>query len=266
MFLGSIFSCGKRPAELLRLQQAYPEDFPIYATVGDGTGRVWQIDRDGTKTIFVSGLNDPMGLATDGKGNLYVVEQGASRLLRYDIATKTQTVVTTGLNSPSSVSIDSAGEVYVAEEGAKRILKVSDSSAYASFSSAASAFIFGLGDQPVIGFFSLNLVQWGLNRTPDISIQKPISMTKDVYGRVYVSEGTDSNSRVIRVGPTVSDAPEVVVNGLNGAFGVVIDRSGNLFVSETAESRIVFVTQNNQLYKFVDLTAPLYLTMTRVLE
>lgn len=259
-------ACGKRPAELLRLQQAYPEDFPIYATVGDGTGRIWRIDRDGTKTIFVSGLNEPMGMATDGKGNLYVVEQGASRLLRYDIATKTQTVIATGLNRPSTVAVDSTGAVYVAEEGANRILKVSTASAFATFSSAASTFVFGLGDQPVIGFFNLNLVQWGLDRTPDIAIQKPISMTKDTLGRIYVSEGTDSGSRVIRVGPTVSDAPEVIVNGLNGAFGVVIDRSGNLFVAETAESRIVFVAQNSQLYKFIDLTAPLYMTMTRILE
>ena len=74
MFLSVIAGCGKRPAELLRLQQAYPEDFPIYATVGDGTGRIWKIDRDGTKTEFLTGLNEPQGLATDGKGNLYVVE------------------------------------------------------------------------------------------------------------------------------------------------------------------------------------------------
>lgn len=197
---------------------------------------------------------------------MYIVEQGNSRLLRYDIATKTQTVLATGLSVPTSVSVDSKGEVYVAEEGANRITRISDSSTYASFASAASAFTFGLGDQPVIGFFNLNLVQWGLDRAPDISVLKPISMTKDVLGRIYVSEGTDSNSRVMRLGPTSSDAPEVIVNGLNGAFGVVTDRSGNVFVAETAESRIVYVTQNNQLYKFVDLTAPLYMTMTRILE
>ncbi len=262
----STLSCGKRPAELLRLQQAYPEDFPIYATVGDGTGRIWQIDRDGTKTEFVSGLSDPQGLATDGKGNLFVVEQGASRLLRFDIASKAQTVVASGLSVPTSVSIDSKGEVYVNEEGANRIQKISDASTFASFSSAPSAFIFGLGDQPIIGFFNLNSTQWGLDGATQFSIQKPIAMAKDILGRVYVSEGTDSGSRIIRIGPTQSDSTEVVVNGLNGAFGVIIDRSGNLFVAETAESRIVFVTQNNQLYKFVDLTAPLYMTMTRVLE
>ena len=195
-----------------------------------------------------------------------MVEQGNSRLLRYDIATKTQTVLATGLSVPTSVSVDSKGEVYVAEEGANRIKKISDLSTYASFSSAASAFTFGIGDQPVIGFFNLNLVQWGLERAPDIAVLKPISMTKDVLGRIYVSEGTDSNSRVIRIGPTASDTSEVIVNGLNGAFGVVTDRSGNVFVAETAESRIVYVTQNSQLYKFVDLTAPLYMTMTRILE
>lgn len=195
-----------------------------------------------------------------------MVEQGNSRLLRYDIATKIQTILATGLSVPTSVAVDSKGEVYVAEEGAKRIKKISDLSTYASFSSAASAFTFGLGDQPVIGFFNLSLVQWGLDRQPDISVLKPISMTRDVLGRIYVSEGTDSNSRVIRLGPTASEAPEVIVNGLNGAFGIITDRSGNIFVAETAESRIVFVAQNNQLYKFVDLTAPLYMTMTRILE
>lgn len=259
-------SCGTRSSELLRLEQAYPEDFPIYATVGDGTGRIWSIGRDGSKTEFVSGLSDPQGLATDGKGNLYVVEQGASRLLRYNIATKAQTIVATGLSTPSTVTIDSSGEVYVTEEGAHQVRKISDLSVYATFSSAASAMTFGVGDQPVIGFYNLNSVQWGLNSGPTFSVQKPISMTRDTLGRVYVSEGTDAASRVIRLGPTSSDEAKVMVNGLKGAFGVIVDRSGNLFIAETAESRIVYVTQNNQLYKFIDLPAPLYMTMTRVLE
>lgn len=265
LFLISL-SCGKRPAELLRLQQAYPEDFPIYATVGDGTGRIWQIERDGTKTEFTSGLSDPQGLATDGRGSLYVVEQGTSRLLRYDLASKVQTVVAMGLSVPTTVAIDSKGEVYVNEEGANRIRKISDSSIFASFSNSPSAFIFGLADQAIVGFFNINTTYWGLSGATQFTIQKPIAMAKDILGRIYVSEGTDSGSRIIRIGPTPSDSSEVIVNGLNGAFGVIIDRSGNLFVAETAESRIVFVTQNNQLFKFVDLTAPLYLTMTRVLE
>lgn len=187
-------------------------------------------------------------------------------MLRYDIASKAQTVLATGLSVPTTVAIDSKGEVYVNEEGVQRIRKISDSSTFASFSSAPSAFIFGLRDQPVIGFFNLNSTQWGLGAAAQFTIQKPIAMAKDILGRIYVSEGTDSGSRVIRLGPASSDSSKVVVNGLNGAFGVVIDRSGNLFVAETAESRIVFVTQNNQLFKFVDLTAPLYLTMTRVLQ
>lgn len=186
--------------------------------------------------------------------------------MRYDVATKTQTVMATGLSLPTAVAVDSKGEVFVSEEGANRIRKISDASILATFANAASAFTFALGDQPVVGFFNLNLVQWGLTREPEFTVQKPISMTKDTLGRVFVSEGTDSGSRVIRLGPTVSDTPEVIVNGLDGAFGVVVDRSGNIFIAETAESRIVFVTQNNQLYKFVDITAPLYLTMTRILE
>lgn len=224
------------------------------------------MDRDGTKTQFVTGLSDPQGLATDGKGYLYVVEQGQSRLLRYHIATKEQTVLASGLSGPTSVAIDSKGDVYVAEESSNRIKKISDLSTFASFASAASTLIFSLGDLPVIGFFNLNLVQWGTTSISDVTIRKPISMTQDVLGRIYVSEGTDTGSRIVRIGPRASDSSEVIVNGLNGAFGVVVDRSGNLFIAETGESRIVYVTQNNQLFKFVDITAPLYMTMTRKIE
>lgn len=264
LFLFSfLVSCGEKPADLFKSQQVDSYDFPIYATVGDGTGRIWKIERDGSKSILISGLNDPMGLATDGMGHLYVVEQGASRLLKINLQTLSQQVVLTGLSQPSTVMLDSFGQVYVNEEGLNQITKVSNQSAFATFSSAPTAFIFGVNGQPVFGFFNTNQVTVGLNENPSYAINKPISMASDLLGRIYISEGTDSQSRILRIGPQYGASAEVIVNGLTGALGVVVDQSGNLFIAESGESRIVYVTQDGELFRFTDLTAPLYLAMTK---
>src|SRR5687768_4231906 len=92
----TLSACGREPSRLLRQGQLPINDFPLYLTEGI-PGNVWKIDRDRTKTLVASGLNDPRGVATDRFQNVYVAEYGAGRLLKINPSGGEYIVVREGL-------------------------------------------------------------------------------------------------------------------------------------------------------------------------
>jgi sugar lactone lactonase YvrE len=94
------------------------------------TGIVWQVAFDGAAALpavpVASGLAHPEGLAFDGEGGLLVVETGAGRLSRIDLATGGVEPIASGLEVGlaafpgippsyfmSGVTVDAAGAIYV---------------------------------------------------------------------------------------------------------------------------------------------------------
>jgi sugar lactone lactonase YvrE len=104
------------------------------------TGKIYQLDYNGASleapVEVVSGLDKPEGLAVDNEGRLVVVETGASRLTRIDLATGIMTTLaeglalsTPGLGEPPTwyfdgVAIGSSGDIYVSGGGTNVIYKV----------------------------------------------------------------------------------------------------------------------------------------------
>ena len=94
------------------------------------TGLVWQLVFDGFQgsqaAPIASELANPEGLAFDGQGGLLVVESGAGRLSRIDLATGRVEEIAAGLELglpaiagippaylPNGVAIDASGAIYV---------------------------------------------------------------------------------------------------------------------------------------------------------
>jgi sugar lactone lactonase YvrE len=100
----------------------------------------------GAKSTFVSGLGNPIEVALDGAGNLFVVDMAVSdaRIGRYilkigpDGATST---FATGLKAPSALAADAVGQVYAgevtaADSSSHAILRFSPDGARSTISSA----------------------------------------------------------------------------------------------------------------------------------
>lgn len=108
-----------------------------------GTGIVWQIDFDGdtptTPTPIAQGLLFPEGLAFDNDGGLLVVETGAGRLSRIELATGEVTEIAGGLEffgkpgiegAPPTwgfegVTVAPSGDIYVSGQGKNIIYRIS---------------------------------------------------------------------------------------------------------------------------------------------
>ena len=109
-----------------------------------GTGIVWQVGFNGDTPMpavpIVFGLMNPEGLAWDKEGGLLVVETGASRLSRIDLATGTVSKIADGLKlSPPAIGLDNFpptyafdgvaigqnGDIYVSGGGKNVIYRIS---------------------------------------------------------------------------------------------------------------------------------------------
>ncbi|MBW6457387.1 MAG: SMP-30/gluconolactonase/LRE family protein [Trueperaceae bacterium] len=91
------------------------------------TGMVWQVAFDDTDPLPIAfEMANPEGLAFDGEGGLLVVESGAGRLSRIDLATGGVEEIATGLELglpaiagippaylPNGVAVDASGAIYV---------------------------------------------------------------------------------------------------------------------------------------------------------
>jgi sugar lactone lactonase YvrE len=94
------------------------------------TGKVWLVVANGTPlsnlTLVVEGLSNPEGLAIDLDGSMLVVEAGAGRLSRIDLATGNVSIVAEGLalgapgvstlpptNMFNGVAVGPSGAIYV---------------------------------------------------------------------------------------------------------------------------------------------------------
>ena len=152
-------------------------------------------------------LNEPLSIAVDGAGNVYVADYNLTSLVVFPpncFGTGcTTSTVGGGLNEPKAVAIDGAGNLYVADFGDNTI-KMMPSNC------ADSTCVTTLGG--------------GFNQPQGVAV--------DNSGNVYVSDA--GNYRVVEMPPGCAGA--ACVTPIGGGFatpeGLVADGSGNVFVAD----------------------------------
>lgn len=149
---------------------------------------------DSTVVDVTNGLDNPIGVAVDGAGNVYIADTDIGKVWKETLSAGiySQTTIGTGLNHPNGVAVDGKGNVYIADRGNLRLLKETPSgSTYAETTLATF------------------LTPWGL--------------AVDAIGNVYAADYDRSlvlklnladppvlNFADTNVGSTSSDSPQVV--------------------------------------------------------
>lgn len=231
----------------------------------------------GTKTVGQSSTNSPWGMVTDANGSLFLVDQGAHRILRFDsAATKANganangvlgqpdftssvwnysaggsTPSDKGFETPTSVALDGSGNLYVCDQANGRVLRFNSAAGKANGASADA--VFGKPNFTTKGF-----------GTTATTFFTPQAVTIDPFGNLFVADG--SNHRVLRFNNAAAKASGAAADGvlgqadfttntkgtaankLDNPISIVADKNGNLYVGQRGNYRVsIFLSAASKL-------------------
>ena len=175
-------------------------------------------------------LKQPMGVAVDDGGNLYIADTGNNkvRMVYPDGTIGTLAgngnaalfgdggnALTAALHAPRAVAIDPSGVLYIADTLDHRVRRIVD-----GIIDTVAGRGQGFGGD---GSQALNAL-----------LNFPSSLAFDPAGSLYIAD--QANGRIRKVAPdgTITTAAD----SLSNPDGVTVDRAGNLYVTEAGQNRI----------------------------
>ncbi|MGA8794831.1 NHL repeat-containing protein, partial [Candidatus Binatus sp.] len=234
-----------------------------------GQGGIFTSNTANNGGVSANSLNEPFGVAVDSIGNLYVADDGNSRLLEYNTPLKTGTSANlvlgqpdfisstcnngggtsaSSLCTPYGVTVDSSGNLYVADYGNSRVLEYNTPLT----TDTTADRVFGQDDS-----FSSSDCNFGATSASAHSLCSPSGVAVDASGDLYVAD--TSNNRVLKYNPPFATNPiaDVALGQANLTYnaanfpdaqkldspqGVAIDASttpNRLYVADVQNSRVL---------------------------
>ncbi len=192
----------------------------LFSDISDNTVKLFD-GSIGPLTVG-TGFYQPMGVAVDPQGNIYVADTNNSAIKKIpytpaDNITSynqynygTPVALGSGFNYPEGVAVDAAGNVYVADTYNNAVKKIPYSG--------------GSYGTPVTLASGLNY---------------PTSVGLDGGGNVYVvDQGSNTVKKIPYSGGSYGAPVTLSSNGLNNPFGLFVDSAANVWVTEPAAGKI----------------------------
>ncbi len=187
-------------------------------------------------------FDNPIGLASDGVGNLFVADNGSGYIRKIRISDAFVSTVATGFTRQRGVAADSAGNVYVADSSFNRIAKIDTSLGVLFAGSSAGTAGYADGSGTAASFLY------------------PQGMATDSTGNVYVADTYNNAIRKITPAGVVTTLAGAAGYGyvdatgaaarFNGPNGFATDRAGNVYVADTDNNSIRKITPTGVVTRF----------------
>ena len=192
-------------------------------------------------------LTAPFSVALDSSGNMYIVENGDSKIRKVDTSGNINSIVGTGtpgfggdngaaisgqLNFPTGIALDSGGALYIADALNRRIRKVSSNNINTI---AGNGVLSYSGDGGPATAAQLNT---------------PLGVALDSSGNLYIADTANNVVRKVAASGTITtfagngtagfggDGGAPASAQLNGPQALAVDPNGNVYVSDTLNARV----------------------------
>ena len=216
---------------------------------GNGSG-VYSGD-GGTATQ--AGLLQPVDVAVDASGNVYIGDGG--RLRKVDASAIIHTFAGCGcggddvpatwakVGGPLGVATDLAGNVYFADQGANMVRKIAPSGDITTVAGNGEAGFSGDGGQAT-----------------QARLWAPAGLALDASGNLYIADEQNNRIRKVTVNGLIQTVAGSGVSGFGGdggqatqallgsPDGVAVDTAGNIYIADTATHRIRKVTPDGTIH------------------
>ena len=196
-------------------------------------------------------LRDPVGVAVDSAGDIYIADPTSDRVRRVDSKTGViSTVAGTGqagyfgdggpaaaavLYNPKAVALDAAGDLFIADSGNNRVRRVDAKTGVITTVAGVGGGRFSGDGGPAVA----------------AALSSPTAVAVDAAGDVFVAD--TGNARVRRVdartgvittvagtggGGATGDGGPATAAGIGFPSGVAVDAAGDVFVSDANNNRV----------------------------
>jgi sugar lactone lactonase YvrE len=248
--------------------------------VGDSSGnQVVKIPAAGGNATLVSAgsyaFGSVKGMALDGAGDLFIADSSNNKIIEITPAAAssqlTVTAASVAIASPTALAVDVAGNLFIADNGNSRVVKVKPPDV-ASATASLNGTVVSTGEYSFSGSTMSGLAVDGVDNlyivdqtnskvikvTPagaasevvfaDLTLSRPQGVAVDGMGNIYVADA--GNNRIVQLA-AAGTAYVVPIQGLTNPttlggdstdlFGVTVDASGNIYIADSANSRVVKV-------------------------
>jgi sugar lactone lactonase YvrE len=193
-------------------------------------------------------LGLPTGVALDGSGSIYIVDNRNHRIFKVDGTGRMSVVAGNGtsgfsgdgglaaeasLSNPTGLAADEAGNLYIADQGNQRIRKVDIAGIITTVAGNGTAGFSGDGGPGVVA-----------------SLFNPTGLATDRAGNLYIADQGNQRIRKMNTSGIITtvagngtagfsgDGGPAVVASLSFPTGVAADRAGNLQIADQGNHRI----------------------------
>ncbi len=224
-----------------------PDGSVYMSDVTEGT--IKQYMSTGQLNLILSGLRSPEGMAFLPNGSMVIAEQGANRLIRYDLNSKTLMPFLDLVNNTDQLGVDGilwdGRNLIVPDSPNGTVLEVSaDGQTVRQLASGlrrpTGAWLESTGDLLIAdenGNAIYRLHRDGaLEKVADFSI--PDDVVEDPNGNIFVITLGDDAIHLLTAG---TNQDIVLVSGLNDPQGIIFDTDGNLIVTDSGNHRLLKV-------------------------
>jgi len=203
-------------------------------------------------------LSSPRGVAVDASGNLYIADTGNDvirEIMPLTAATSTLAGISgtpgdTGnnglataatLNSPAGLALDSSGNIYIADTGNNVVRKITVSTGIITIV-AGNGTAGSTGDGAAATNAELNKpTRVAVDAAGDLFIadygNNKIRFVSAASGSIFTVAGTGSTAT-----PYTGDGGPATAATLKSPGAIAIDQLSNLYIADTNDNRIAFVT------------------------
>lgn len=191
-------------------------------------------------------FSEPRGITVDLQGTIYVADFGNDKIRKITPTGVVTTLAgsirgfadgtgtTAQFNLPYGITVDSNGIIYVADMDNDRIRRVTPTGVVTTIAGSSRGYVDGNG--------------------VNAKFSQPRGITIDSLGNIFISDTSNQRIRKITPSGTVTTVAGSGASGFADGIGtssifflprgLAVDRSGNLYVSDTENNRIRKVTSN----------------------